>query len=146
MYKIIDGHIIRIGDNAFIPLDQANRDYKDYLAWLDLGNNAVVENTNSEQVIKEIADRVAASKTAIKVIPNWALWSEPEALAWIQTNIGMPLVNGRANLPVTLTLASTRVVFVAILDILDKMLVVIIAVARLSIALRDKNWPELPEK
>jgi hypothetical protein len=33
-----DGMIQRDEDGAFIPFDPANRDYQDYLAWLDEGN------------------------------------------------------------------------------------------------------------
>jgi hypothetical protein len=37
-YKIGSGNIIRLDDSAIIPLDPANRDYADYLAWCDAGN------------------------------------------------------------------------------------------------------------
>lgn len=30
--------ILRLADNAFIPLDPANTDYREYLAWLNEGN------------------------------------------------------------------------------------------------------------
>jgi hypothetical protein len=30
--------ILRLADNAFIPPDPANRDYAEYLAWLEEGN------------------------------------------------------------------------------------------------------------
>ena len=30
--------IIRKSDNAFIPFDQANKDYQEYLEWLSEGN------------------------------------------------------------------------------------------------------------
>jgi hypothetical protein len=30
--------IKRLSDNAFIPMDESNRDYQDYLAWLEEGN------------------------------------------------------------------------------------------------------------
>jgi hypothetical protein len=30
--------ILRIADNTWIPLDPANRDYRDYLEWLEAGN------------------------------------------------------------------------------------------------------------
>ncbi len=38
-YQLTSGDTIqRLADNAFIPPDPANRDYAEYLAWLDEGN------------------------------------------------------------------------------------------------------------
>jgi len=30
--------VLRVADNAYIPFDEANTDYQQYLAWLDQGN------------------------------------------------------------------------------------------------------------
>lgn len=45
MYKLIRNTITgevnlvqRLSDNAFIPFDQANTDYQQYLAWIEAGN------------------------------------------------------------------------------------------------------------
>ena len=39
MYQLTQGDsILRLSDNAFIPQDGGNRDYREYLEWLDAGN------------------------------------------------------------------------------------------------------------
>lgn len=39
MYKLTESNSIqRLADNAFIPQDERNRDYQDYLTWLAEGN------------------------------------------------------------------------------------------------------------
>jgi hypothetical protein len=40
MYKLTfdPTTIIRVLDNAFIPTDTHNKDYREYLAWLEEGN------------------------------------------------------------------------------------------------------------
>ncbi len=35
-----DGGVRRLSDNAYIPPDEKNRDYKEYLEWVKLGNTA----------------------------------------------------------------------------------------------------------
>jgi len=37
-YTLFDNHVIRNADGACIPLNDANRDYLEYLAWVDAGN------------------------------------------------------------------------------------------------------------
>ena len=88
--------------------------------------------------------RFRNAKSDVVAIPQWSNWTEAQVLSWVQTNIGTPLASGRANLPQTLTLASIRVAILSLLDILDMMLVMLIAIARLCVALRNRNFPELP--
>jgi len=38
--KIDTGCIVRKADNAFIPVDERNRDYQEYLEWVAEGNTA----------------------------------------------------------------------------------------------------------
>jgi hypothetical protein len=39
MYQLTTGNtILRLADSAYIPHDTANRDYREYLEWVDAGN------------------------------------------------------------------------------------------------------------
>ena len=39
MYQLTSGDsILRLSDNAFIPNDPGNRDYREYLQWIEEGN------------------------------------------------------------------------------------------------------------
>jgi len=44
MYKqisfksVLQNSVVRLSDNAFIPLDPAKTDYQEYLKWLEEGN------------------------------------------------------------------------------------------------------------
>ena len=38
LYPTLPDVVQRTSDNAFIPFDNANTDYQQYLAWLEAGN------------------------------------------------------------------------------------------------------------
>ncbi len=90
-----------------------------------------------ESIVNPAAYRQASARADANAIPNWANWTEAEAQSWGMTNIGQPLIDGRANLPASLTLATTRVVILQIITILDAMWAMQWAMARMIIALRN---------
>jgi hypothetical protein len=92
-----------------------------------------------------VLERRLASKGNAFAIPSWATWDQSEAQTWWSTNIDDVITSGIANLPATLTLATTRTVILQILNVLSKMSTMLWALARMIIALRDNTWPDLPE-
>jgi hypothetical protein len=55
-YQLTNGDgVLRVADNAYIPSDPSNKDYAEYLAWVDEGN---------------VAEPVSASVTP----DYWAFW------------------------------------------------------------------------
>lgn len=84
--------------------------------------------------------RVRKARLNAAAIPNWATWTEAQAQTWGMANIGQPLIDGRANLPASLTLATARAAILQIITILDAMWAMQWAMARMIIALRDDRW------
>jgi hypothetical protein len=78
-------------------------------------------------------------------IPGWAHWTEPEAETWWDTNIDTPLDDARTDIDglSTLNLTVFKAVMNGLLDILEPMSTMMWAMARMLIALRDKQWPNL---
>ncbi|MHC8300411.1 hypothetical protein [Pseudomonas sp. ZS1P83] len=48
MYKYSDDVILRLSDGAYIPKDPENRDYAEYLAWVESGGVTLPEFTDEE--------------------------------------------------------------------------------------------------
>jgi len=61
-YQLTSGDtILRLADSAFIPPDPANRDYAEYLAWLDEGNTPEPAPELPSPVELTPAEKLAAS-------------------------------------------------------------------------------------
>ena len=76
--------------------------------------------------------RQAASKATAKAIPNWATWTQADWTTYYNANISATQINAIANL----TDAKAM---------LNKMSIIIDRLAKMEIALRDHNFPDLPE-
>lgn len=66
MYQLTQGDsILRIADNAFIPPDPANVDFRAYLAWLEEGNEP--EPAPEPEPVPELtpAEKLAAAGLTI---------------------------------------------------------------------------------
>lgn len=95
-YRLTDTDtIIRIADNAFIPFDPANRDYQEYLEWLDAGNTPApytppaptAEDIRSQRnTLLAETDWMALSDNTLT--PEWATYRQ--ALRDITEQAGFP--------------------------------------------------------
>ena len=55
MYQLTSSGIKRLSDSAFIPIDNANVDYKAYLTWLAQGNTAQPKDAPSKAELNAVA-------------------------------------------------------------------------------------------
>jgi hypothetical protein len=135
-------YIVKDGTFRLSAHDELAKDFTDFLTWNAQQTYPLDWQTIVPPPLPTTAElatnaRRAGAKEIAASVTGWFNWTPAQANDWIQTNIGTPLTNGRTNPPTTL-----RAVFLAVLDILDKMLVIQIAMAKMIIALRDDRWPE----
>ena len=139
-YEIRAGVIVRLADLANIPTDPVNIDYRAYLAWVALGNTAQVIPNPPVPPVELVRE---GAKAAAAAIPDWATNNEDWILAWLDTNIGTPLTTPIPPNPITNI--QIRAVLVSIVTILGFIYTAIKANARMSIALRNRHWPDMQE-
>jgi hypothetical protein len=130
MYKINHlGTIMRIIDNASIPVDLGNADYQKYLDWIAAGNTAPMDPTptpTAEQL------RYEQSREIVRNIPLWAKWTLQQLLDWWTPRLGDAVIDGFA-------------IPVAVKDFLKTLSNACLNIAKLCIAFRDRLWPELAD-
>lgn len=74
MYKIYGRYILRLSDNAYIPILEGNADYQEYLQWLASGNTPEPQSefsssfTTPVEPRPSIEDRVEAAETIIDLL------------------------------------------------------------------------------
>ena len=55
MYKLtLYQNVIRLEDNAFIPVDESNTDYQEYLKWIAEGNEPLPADKPASQPADEV--------------------------------------------------------------------------------------------
>ncbi len=111
--RFVDATNLRVYDETYI--DRIRTAQIDITPDENTLNQALIDLAASQQVQADIDIVQSNAKTQAANIPNWATWTETETLAYIDTNVT--------------DLASAKVV--------------IRAMARMIIALRNQEWPEL---
>ena len=83
--------------------------------------------------------RAAAAETTVANIPGWATWTEEQALAWYETNIGEPIDNA----PEVVTSQNAVAILQGVVNLLREMNNLERAQIKLDLAIRNKLWPNL---
>ena len=67
MYQLTTSNsILRLSDNAFIPPDPGNRDYREYLEWVEAGNDPEPAPAPAAPIELTPAEKLAASGLTIE--------------------------------------------------------------------------------
>lgn len=96
MYKLSNSSIIRLSDNACIPMDTANTDYQQYLQWVAGGG---VPEPITQPTPAEIWERIKAERDRRKenggypAVGKWFhsdVYSRTQILALVQLGANLP--------------------------------------------------------
>jgi hypothetical protein len=86
------------------------------------------------------AIREATAESQAANVPQWAGYTEAEALQWLADNIGTPL---DASLPATVNATTNRAIIVSLIGIMKKQYAAQVATTRMVVALRNRTFPKL---
>ncbi len=106
-----------------------------------IGHPTLAESDLHDSIVMPETHKIHKSKDALKNIPLWSTYTEAQALAWLDENIGTPLDTPIPANP--MTVQQIRAVLVSMVDVMKKDLQAKRAMARILVALRDKSFPNL---
>ena len=110
---------------------------------LSYDGNIIVINPPGAEWLEEIIEE--QSEDDVIAIPGWSTWTEEQALAWYTTNVidlidAIPDING---LSPTAYANNAQAIAAQMQDICNAQALVILNLARMVIAMRNKLWPNL---
>lgn len=85
MYKLERfGSVIRLSDNAAIPRDLGNTDYKAFLAWEALGNTAAPADPAPPPTQEDLDISAARAYVKLNALKNM---TPTQVIAWVDLNV-----------------------------------------------------------
>lgn len=71
-YEIRSGKIVRLSDEAFVPADETNSDFQQYLNWIQ-GGNLPVETLSREDAINQTSE--AIEQRRLNYVAQGIIWN-----------------------------------------------------------------------
>lgn len=133
LHRELQAASVPIDGTAWLELyEQVRVDYQDSATSGDMtAGEAIVAAHVPVDPIQEVANGAEGQASSI---PGWADWTEAHFLTWYGTTIDDGIT------------ALTGTIPAAAIAVLEDMATVQKAVVRMTIALRNKNWPNLQEE
>lgn len=142
-YTLPDGTTGSGSTTGYIDPSDPTPPYQQIKNALSSVGGTIPEAAGDDATFQAAINKREGTRGRIASVPAWATMADAEAFEWLEANLKAPVATGKTALANATTLAQIKPIVSGMLDLMAEQNGILEKLVIMTLALRDRAWPDL---